>query len=159
WFDLLGGDPERLQLDGPAVRGGLAIKLHPCCYALQRPIAAVRELSNTDPSRVARVIVRTPESALAPLLHRAPTTGLEGTFSLEYAVAATLLDGRPGIDSFTDDAVARPAARALVERVEVDVLSGGDDVLAGTAAIELTLDDGATVRSELDLPPGAPQCP
>ena len=59
------------------------------------------------------MVVRTPESALAPLIHAAPTTGLEGKFSLQYAVAATLLDGRPGIESFTDEAVARPAAQAL----------------------------------------------
>ena len=65
-------------------------------------------------------MVRTPESALAPLIHAAPTTGLEGKFSLQYAVAATLLDGRPGIESFTDEAVARPAAQALLARVEVD---------------------------------------
>jgi 2-methylcitrate dehydratase PrpD len=159
WFDLVGGDTARLKLDGPAVPGGVAIKLYPCCYALQRPIAAVRALPDTDPARVARIRVRTPAAALAPLIHSAPTTGLEGKFSLEYAVAAALLDRRPGIASFTDDAVARPEARALVGRVEVDALPGGDDLLAGTAAIELTLDDGATLRSELDLPPGAPQRP
>jgi 2-methylcitrate dehydratase PrpD len=159
WFDLVGGDTARLKLDGRAVPGGVAIKLYPCCYALQRPIAAVRELLEADPARVARVRVRTPSAALAPLIHSAPTTGLEGKFSLEYAVAATLLDGRPGIASFTDEAVARPAARALVERVEVDAMPGGDGLLAGTAAIELVLDDGATLRAELDLPPGAPQRP
>jgi 2-methylcitrate dehydratase PrpD len=159
WFDLVGGDTARLKLDGPAVPGGVAIKLYPCCYALQRPIAAVRALPDTDPARVARIRVRTPAAALAPLIHSAPTTGLEGKFSLEYAVAAALLDRRPGIASFTDDAVARQAARALVGRVAVDALPGGDDLLAGTAAIELTLADGATLRSELDLPPGAPQRP
>ncbi len=51
--------------------------------------------------------VRTPASSLAPLIHHSPTTGLEGKFSLEYGIAAALLDGRPGFDSFTDDAVAR----------------------------------------------------
>src|SRR5262249_34576470 len=129
------------------------------CYALQRPIAAVRELPDSDPTRVARVLVRTPAAALAPLIHSAPTTGLEGKFSLEYAVAATLLDGHPGIESFTDGGVARPTARTRVQRVEVDARPGGDDLLAGTAAVELALDDGATLRCELDLPPGAPQRP
>ena len=126
WLALVGGDAERLALDGPAVPGGLAVKLFPCCYALQRPIAALRalELADLDPAQVARVVVRTPQSALAPLIHAAPTTGLEGKFSLQYAVAATLLDGRPGIESFTDEAVARPAAQALLARVEVDATPG-----------------------------------
>jgi 2-methylcitrate dehydratase PrpD len=161
WLELVGGDPRRLRVDGPAVPGGLAVKLFPCCYALQRPIAALlaADLADLDPAHVSRVVVRTPESALAPLIHSAPATGLEGKFSLEYAIAATLLDGRPGIESFTDDAVARPAAQALMARVEVDPTPGGDWLLAGNVAIELTLADGSTLATTLDLPPGAPQGP
>ncbi|MGZ6697403.1 MAG: MmgE/PrpD family protein [Solirubrobacteraceae bacterium] len=158
WLALVGGDADRLALDGPAVPGGLAVKLFPCCYALQRPIAALRAVE-VDPEQVARVVVRTPRSALAPLIHDTPTTGLEGKFSLQYAVAATLLDGRPGIESFTDDAVARPAAQALLARVEVDAAPGGDWLLAGEVAIELTLVDGSTLHAQLDLPPGAPDRP
>jgi 2-methylcitrate dehydratase PrpD len=158
WLALVGGDADRLALDGPAVPGGLAVKLYPCCYALQRPVAALRAL-DVDPARVARIVVRTPQSALAPLIHSAPTTGLEGKFSLQYAVAATLLDSRPGIESFTDEAVARPAAQALLARVEVDAEPGGDGLLAGDVAIELTLDDGSELHARLDLPPGAPDRP
>jgi 2-methylcitrate dehydratase PrpD len=161
WLELVRGDPRRLALDGPAVPGGLAVKLFPCCYALQRPIAALSalELADVDPADVARVVVRTPESALAPLIHAAPKTGLEGKFSLQYAIAATLLDGRPGIESFTDEAVARPAAQALLARVDVDATSGGDWLLAGDVAIEVSLADGSSVHAQLDLPPGAPGRP
>jgi 2-methylcitrate dehydratase PrpD len=158
WLALVGGDADRLALDGPAVPGGLAVKLFPCCYALQRPIAALRAL-DADPEQVARVVVRTPQSALAPLIHAAPTTGMEGKFSLQYAVAATLLDGRPGIESFTDEAVARPAAQALLARVEVAAAPGGNWLLAGDVAIELTLADGSTLHAQLDQPPGAPDRP
>jgi 2-methylcitrate dehydratase PrpD len=159
WLALVGGDTARLELAGPAVPGGLAIKLFPCCYALQRPIAALSALREADAERVARVVVRTPESALAPLIHSAPATGLEGKFSLEYAIAATLLDGRPGIASFTDEAVARPEAQALLRRVEADAVPGGDHLLAGEAAIEVTLQDGSVLRTVLDVPAGAPQRP
>jgi 2-methylcitrate dehydratase PrpD len=161
WLELVGGDPRRLALDGPAVPGGLAVKLFPCCYALQRPIAALRrlELDDLDPAEVARVVVRTPESALAPLIHAAPTTGLEAKFSLPYAIATTLLDVRPGIESFTDEAVARPEAQALLARVEVDATPGGDSLLSGDVAIELTLADGSTLATTLDLPPGSPARP
>jgi len=161
WLELVAGDVRRLDLGGPAVPGGLAIKLFPCCYALQRPIAALRtlELADLDAAQVAQVVVRTPESALTPLIHSAPTTGLEGKFSLQYAIAATLLDGRPGIESFTDEAVARPAAQALLACVEVDATPGGDWLLAGEVAIELTLADGSTLHAELDVPPGAPGRP
>jgi 2-methylcitrate dehydratase PrpD len=159
WLALVDGDRERLDLTGPAVPGGLAVKLFPCCYALQRPISAMLELGELAPHRVARIVVGTPRATLQPLIHSRPTTGLEGKFSLEYALAATLLDGRPGFDSFTDDAVARPAARDLVDRVDVIATPGGDGLLSGRTAIDLELDDGSRLHAELDLPPGAPTRP
>jgi 2-methylcitrate dehydratase PrpD len=159
WLTLVGGDPERLDTTGPAVPGGLAIKLFPCCYALQRPISAMLELADVDAHRVARIVVRTPSATLQPLIHSRPSTGLEGKFSLEYALAAALLDGRPGFDSFTDDAVAREAARDLADRVDVIATPGGDGLLSGTTAIELELDDGSHLNAALELPPGAPTSP
>jgi 2-methylcitrate dehydratase PrpD len=159
WLALVGGAAERLDLTGPAIPGGLAIKLFPCCYALQRPIAALQQLDGVAPERVAGVVVRTPQATLQPLIHHGARTGLEGKFSLEYALAATLLDTRPGLQSFSDDAVARPAAQALSGRVQVAAAPGGDGLLDGTTAIEVALDDGATMHAELDLPPGAPTRP
>jgi 2-methylcitrate dehydratase PrpD len=176
WLPLVGGDPARLgpggvagpmlpgrpTAAGPAVPGGLAVKLFPCCYALQRPIAATRMLLDPDPpaaDRVARVVVRTPAAAVQPLIHPRPTTGLQGKFSLEYAIAATLLDGWPGFASFTDEAVGRPAARRLVELVELVTTPGGEDLLAGDVTIELTLRDGSTRAARLQAPPGSPARP
>jgi len=55
WLGLVGGSREALVVDGPAVPGGLAIKLFPCCYALQRPIHAVLEAGRcASPRRRAR---------------------------------------------------------------------------------------------------------
>jgi 2-methylcitrate dehydratase PrpD len=133
WFALVGGDPERLDLDGPAIPGGLAVKVFPCCYALQRPIAAVRELGAVPEGRIR---VRTPESTVQPLIHRRPRTGLEGKFSLEYGIAAALLDDAPGLESFTDAAVQRPEVQELIERIDVELTAGGDGLLAGEFAIE-----------------------
>ena len=73
--------PRGSTLDGPAIPGGLAIKLFPCCYALQRPIAAARELRG-DARRRRAIRVRTPAATLQPLIHDRPRTGLEGKFSL-----------------------------------------------------------------------------
>jgi 2-methylcitrate dehydratase PrpD len=161
WLALVGGDPARLELDGPAVPGGLAIKLFPCCYALQRPISALRQLPLAELAveRIIRIVVRTPAATLQPLIHGRPSSGLQGKFSLEYALAATLLDGRPGIASFTDEAVARPVAQELIERVEVVACAGGDGLLDGEAQIEVALDDGSVLNTSLAVPPGAPDRP
>lgn len=171
WLGLVGRregaaetvDPGLAYSSGPAVPGGLAIKLHPCCYALQRPIAAVRELRErnpeVDPAQVRRISVRTPASALQPLIHHRPATGLEGKFSLEYAVAAALLDDWPDFESFGDAGVRRPEARRLVEAVEVVAAPGGDGLLDGEVEIEVACEDGAAHRAAVALPAGAPERP
>ena len=161
WLLLVGGDPARVDLSGPAVPGGLAIKVFPCCYAMQRPISAVRELlpAGTAAADVVRVRLRTPRGTVQPLIHSRPTTGLEGKFSLEYSVAAALLDGHPGFASFTDEAVQRPEAGELVERVDVETTEGGDWLLAGELDVEVVLRDGAVLRGAMTMPPGSPARP
>lgn len=160
WLELLNAASTDVDTSGPAVPGGLAIKMHPCCYAMQRPIAAVRECApDVEADRVERVIVRTPASSVQPLIHHRPTTGLEGKFSMEYAIATALLDGFPGLESFTSAAVARPAAQRLVDVVEVLTTAGGDGLLSGGVEIELHLADGDVCRAAADVPPGAPDRP
>ena len=102
--------------DAPAVPGGLAIKLYPCCYAMQRPIAAVRDLRaglNQDrlDGDIERVVVATPRATVQPLIHDRPRTGLEGKFSMPYAIATAILDDYPGFGSFSDEAVNREPGR------------------------------------------------
>jgi len=160
WLALVGGDPGALDLAGPAVPGGLAIKIYPCCYALQRPISALAELAGEglDPDAVRRIVLRTPEAAVAPLIHHRPDTGLQGKFSLEYAAAAVVLDRHPGFASFTDEAVRRPAARRLAGLVETELTPGGSWLLDGELAAEVHT-GGAVLAVKQQFPPGAPRRP
>jgi 2-methylcitrate dehydratase PrpD len=162
WLTLVGAAEQQPILAGPAVPDGLAIKLSPCCYALQRPIDAIGEALADEPlapEEIAEILVIAPSGTLRPLIHHRPDSGLQGKFSLEYALAASLLDGRPGFASFTDAAVARPAARELAGRVEVRETAGGDALLSGTVRVELTQRSGETRAAEVELPPGAPARP
>ena len=139
WRELVAGPAADapLVLGGPAVPNGLAIKIYPACYALQRPISAVHGLSLIDPDDVTRIVLRTPEATVAPLIHHRPATGLEAKFSLEYAVAAALLDAHPGFGSFTDAAARRPEAQRLVRLVETRREPGGSWLLDGEIDVEL----------------------
>jgi 2-methylcitrate dehydratase PrpD len=159
WLGLVGGKGDALDLGGPAVPGGLAIKLFPCCYALQRPIAALRAMRDHVEPGLAHVRVRTPEASLHPLIHDRPVTGLQSKFSLPYSVAAALLDPYPGFGSFTDEAVGRTDARDLMERVEVVPTPGGDGLLSGELEIHLTQPGRAVLQTRLAVPPGAPDRP
>jgi 2-methylcitrate dehydratase PrpD len=159
WMTLVRGDPAALDMRGPAVPDGLAIKLYPCCYALQRPISAAAGLGKLDPECIRAITVRTPAVSLAPLIHSRPQSGLQGKFSLQYGIAAAILDARPGIDSFNDEAVSRTEAVRLGELVEVHPGGGGDHLLAGELEIEIALNDRSPIRATLGLPPGAPGRP
>jgi 2-methylcitrate dehydratase PrpD len=161
WMPLVGGDPGRVDLTGPAVPAGLAIKIYPCCYALQRPISALAALADrarVDAADVQRIELRTPAATVVPLIHHRPDTGLQGKFSLEYAAAAALLDGYPGFASFTDEAVQRDAARRLVSLVCAELLPGGDGLLDGELQATIQTGNGA-VHAVLQYPPGSPARP
>ncbi len=165
WIALLGGRVENVDLSGPAIPDGLAIKLYPCCYALQRPIGAAAALraEGVDMSSIRRIVVRTPKVTVKPLIHSRPRTGLEAKFSLEYAVLAALLDEHIGFDSFGDEQVCRPVVTRLIELVEVDLTEGGSQLLSGE--VEVEVHSGGEVgpitvsRSTLAYPPGSPQNP
>lgn len=165
-------EPAGAAWDGPAVPGGLAIKIYPACYALQRPISAVsgigaaRALADradgtanpaVRPEEVTRIVLRTPEATVTPLIHHRPTTGLQAKFSLEYAVAAALLDAHQGFDSFTDAAAQRPQAQRLAGLVETVLEPGGNGLLDGELDVEIHTASGAVARSRLRYPPGSPQ--
>lgn len=161
WLTLLGGDPARLDLTGPAVPGGLAIKQFPCCYAMQRPIAAIRSVrQQIKPDQVSQVTVTTPHSTLQPLIHDRPSTGLQAKFSMKYAVAVALLDAYPGFASFTDERVQRPDVQHLLDRISVQGQGGhGSGLLDGKVEIQVLLRNGDVVHTALDSPPGSPEHP
>ncbi|MHB1475258.1 MAG: MmgE/PrpD family protein [Dermatophilaceae bacterium] len=165
WIALLGGSAEKVDLSGPAIPDGLAIKLYPCCYALQRPIGAAAALraEGVDVPAIQRIVVRTPRATVKPLVHSRPRTGLEAKFSLEYAVVAALLDEHIGFDTFSDEQVSRPEATRLIELVQVELTEGGDQLLSGEVEVEVHSGGGfgpnTVSRSTLAYPPGSPQNP
>ncbi|MFI8998775.1 MmgE/PrpD family protein [Streptomyces sp. NPDC053542] len=160
WLKRVGGTPATDVPAAPAVPGGLAIKMYPCCYAMQRPIAALRDIRSRAHGEITGITVTTPAGTVHPLLHDRPATGLEGKFSMPYAVATALLDDYPGFDSFTDAAVTRPEAQKLIGQVTVDRLPGETTTLLdGEVALRLDLADGTALHSALALPPGSPQRP
>jgi 2-methylcitrate dehydratase PrpD len=161
WLRLVGGSARSIDLSGPAVPGGLALKLYPACYALQRPISAIAALADEglDPAAVTRIVLRTPNATVAPLIHHRPRTGLEAKFSIEYAAATALLDRHPGLESFTDSAVQRFDARRLVELVELVLDPGGSGLLDGELEVEIHTGSGDILRTSEQYPPGSAQRP
>lgn len=110
----------RLSGTDALVTAGINVKKYPCCYNTHRTADATLDLraqEGIDPGDVRSVHVVLEPGGFDPLIHHRPQTGLEGKFSVEYVIAAALLDGRVTLASFTDEAVQRPEAQDLVAKV------------------------------------------
>ncbi len=148
---------------------GLALKKFPCCYATHRAMDGLLELRAKlacDAASIDRVVCRMPPGGMQVLTYPRPVTGLEGKFSLEYCLAAGVLDGRYSLWTFTDAAVRRSEIAALYERIEVvedPACRGGDPQFEqrssgsrGLVEVEVRLRDGRTERTRVERAPGSP---
>ena len=98
---------------------GIYVKRWACCYCNHRPIGGLLELMKKHgikPDEVTAIEVGFPPGADTALVSFNPTTGLEGKFSIEYVAAATVLDGKLTLETFTDAMVQRPAVRAMMAK-------------------------------------------
>lgn len=138
----------------------LNVKLHACCYYIHAAADAMLELAadGLEPQQVRRVVVTGPPNGFDALIHHRPRTGLEGKFSMEYAMAACLLDHGLGLTVFTDEAVSRPEAQRLVETVELQVAetppAGPPEWEWGYAVVQVETSDGRSLTRRVDKPRG-----
>src|SRR5215475_7614040 len=99
---------------------GVAIKQYPCCAFTHRALDGMLSLVQQHQLSAADVVgveCRVGRPTMEVLIHTRPQTGLEGKFSMQYCMAAALLDKRIGLLSFSDEKVRRPVAQQLFERV------------------------------------------
>lgn len=159
------------QLGNPwvIVDPGLALKRFPCCYASHRGMDGVlrlRQRLGLTAENLQRLACRMPPGGMRVLIYPQPKTGLEGKFSLQYALAAGVLDGQYSLWSFSDEAVTRPRIADLLARIEVgeDPRCAGDDPLLETRSsgsrgfveVEAVLEDGRHETVRVDHAPGHP---
>jgi aconitate decarboxylase len=134
---------------------GPAFKLYPSQYGTHFVIAAALAARRDWDGRgaIRRVVVTAP--AMAYVDRPLPASGLAGKFSFQYAAAAALLDGRVGVDSFTDARRFAPDLAALLPRVEVRPdprREGRFDRMR--LDVEVELEDGTRLAGACDGPPG-----
>ena len=111
---------DRLGKPWEAIAPGISYKRWPCCYCNHRPVGVLLQMIGEHGIRageVQAIEIGFPPGTDTALIHTNPQTGLEGKFSIEYVAAATVLDGKVGIDTFTDVMVQRPEVRALLAKV------------------------------------------
>jgi 2-methylcitrate dehydratase PrpD len=155
---------ERLGTPWEILSPGIGVKLYPCCYFTHLSIDAavqVRPLIADRVSDIDSVHVSVNPGTMMVLRKEPPQTGLEGKFSLEYVVAAALADGEVTLDTFTDEAVLRPALRDLTSRVRVTEDGPSSSTpIGGNSVVTVRLRGGEQRSSDrAEVPRGDPQSP
>ncbi len=77
----------------------------------------------------------------------APTTGLEGKFSVNHSAAIALHEGRSTSGHYTDTAVRIPEVAALRERVTVEIVPG---IRVDEAYVSVRLKDGRKLEHHVE---------
>ncbi len=100
----------------------LHIKRYPCCLGTHRGADAVLDYllndSSFNPSDITEINCIGSKGSFMALIHDKPVTGLEGKFSIQYVLAASLIDRKIDIDSFTDTMVQRPQIKELISKIK-----------------------------------------
>jgi len=142
------------------VTKGVDVKKYPMCYAAHRAIDGMLQLRTEHDlslDAVERVNIVASNGALAPLIHDYASNGLEGKFSMHYAMAAALRDGRVGFDAFEDAAVTRPEVQAFMRRVTTNMVEGPST--PRWTQIEALLKNGGRLAKRVELLRGSSESP
>lgn len=127
---------------------GISLKKYPCCGSIHSSLDAMFELLKETPVRpdqVKKVECQVYPTKVHVLVHPRPTTGLEGKFSLEYCLAASILDGKISLSQFEDEKVREPRVQALLPRI---VASKDEKVAEWGSRIRIETTDGRTLSRE-----------
>ncbi len=145
---------------------GLSIKPYPSCGFTHCAIDAalyIKEEHKLNAEDITKVELGVSPFDKQILIHHRPKTGLEGKFSLEYSVARVLLSGEPRLRHFTNEAVAEPEVKSLMEKMSwvekypmpVMGTAGG----FGTKSVTIKLKKGGGFSEEVAIARGMPQNP
>lgn len=144
---------------------GINVKKYPCCYNTHRTADAALRIApgaGEDIDAITAITVTVEPGGADPLIRHRPVTGLEAKFSAEYVVAASLIDGKLSLASFTDAAVQRPEAQKLLRKVEISDSAtppfGEATWDYAYSAVEVRT-SGGTYRERVDVPRGDARLP
>ena len=143
---------------------GLTVKSYPACGAVLRAVDAALELRDEHQitfEQVERVEVDIDPDVLNTVRYQAPTKGFQGKFSLDYCVAAAVLDGRVDLDSFSDEYCSSPRMREALGKTKLVLHPewSDDPDNRRKQPVTIYLQDGHSMSKEIEHPRGSLQNP
>jgi len=143
---------------------GLTIKRYPCCGGNLRALDAARSLIEEHGIKfddVARLEVDVHPDLLCTVRFHKPTQGFRGKFSLDYVLAAMLLDARVDLDSFSDQYCNSPRMRAAIDKVQINTHPEWPNDIASRrkAPVTIFMKDGRKFTKMVEKVRGSPGNP
>jgi 2-methylcitrate dehydratase PrpD len=143
---------------------GIWLKYYPACGGNHSPIEAVLKLRKQHSLKPEDIV--SVECDVAPflpqmLIHHQPKTGLEGKFSLEFAISVALIDGQALMPQFSDERIRAPYIQDFLPRIKYHVLPelGNATDLNKPVTVTITLKNGKKVSITENTPTGTPANP
>lgn len=143
---------------------GLTIKRYPCCGANLRALDAAEALLAEHGiafDDVTKLEVDVHADLLCTVRFHKPTLGFQGKFSIDYVLAAMLLDGRVDLDSFTDEYCSSARMRASLDKVQVNAHPewAHDRESRRNSPVTITMKDGRRLAKSVSKVHGSPGNP
>ena len=143
---------------------GLTIKRYPCCGGNLRALDAARGLLEEHGIKfddAAKLEVDVHPDLLCTVRFHKPTQGFRGKFSLDYVLAAMLLDGRVDLDSFSDEYCNSSRMRASLDKVQINTHPEWPDdaVSRRKSPVTITMKDGRKFAKTVEKVRGSPGNP
>jgi 2-methylcitrate dehydratase PrpD len=143
---------------------GVTVKLYPSCAGTHPSLDTILDLRRRNgftADTVERIEIDVDSITPTVLIYDRPATGLEAKFSMPFCVAAAVVHGRIGIDSFDADRLRDPQVAALMPRVSmrIDTALDGQAPPLTQARVRVHLRDGRTVAQVADGARGYPERP
>ncbi|HEY1480966.1 MAG TPA: MmgE/PrpD family protein [Gaiellales bacterium] len=145
----------------------IAFKPYPVCHFVHACLDAAVQLVAEHPivpSEIERIVVAVPDASVPLVLEplsekRLPRTEYDAKFSLPYSLAALLLHGRVGVETYTEDAIGDPGVLALAARVEHVARDFPTYPQSFPGWVRIELRSGAAFELELAHQRGGPENP
>jgi 2-methylcitrate dehydratase PrpD len=128
--------------DWQILQQGLSVKKYPLCYCTHRAIDGVLDLLRQQPvpgEDVKSITVSTSRRNATILRNARPRTGLEAKFSMQFAMASSIVAGRVGLGELTDSFVQRQDVQALLGKVTIAADDRPNPNRSGAAPYDLVV--------------------
>ena len=151
-----------------ALTPGIAVKKYPCCNRGHRAIDATLALiaaHDVHASDIECIEVHMPAGEVddagrvGPMVYPRPETGLQAKFSMQYVIAAAVVEGGLGVRTFADASVGRPDVQRLLARVRpiADEDRPAADPQRNFVRVVVRLTDGREFAEQVRFPRGDPR--